>query len=580
MIWAMTLRLKMALQISATIAGLMIVGATALWGLDAVNADYGLATDGYQQLRQVYEVGSHLATARALLAGAHPDRLAARREVESAAARFELFATSARAEPASPKDAQPDDAGARGQDTKPDPASRSAARRALAEAARHLATTPEAAGGEDVLPLDASAINTAIGTISTLASDIRMTIEAHQASARHRHQVAARAVAWISAAVIIAAIALGITHYRGVMTPLGRLRRGVRKIAAGHFNERLSPRGGGEFSELAGEFNRMAAELDGFYHHLEEKVAKKSKELIRSERLASVGYLAAGVAHEINNPLGIISGYAEYSLEQLGARPPGTNGDGTTDADAAHGGHRATVTAGRATARLRDPAASTGRCGADELPAPAIDEIISSLRIICDEAFRCKDITAALLTLARQGDDARQSVCLADVTDKVVAIVRGLREYRDRKVIADTPSDPAARKLLCVSAVEAEMRQVLLNLVVNALEATSPGAGTVRIELARAAENATNSAGVELSVTDDGRGMSAQTLERVFEPFYTEKRGSSDARGHSARGTGLGLSITHAIVVDHGGSVSAHSQGPGKGSRFVLRLPAVLPDGI
>ncbi|MDB5289525.1 MAG: periplasmic sensor hybrid histidine kinase, partial [Phycisphaerales bacterium] len=80
---------------------------------------------------------------------------------------------------------------------------------------------------------------------------------------------------------------------------------------------------------------------------------------------------------------------------------------------------------------------------------------------------------------------------------------------------------------------------------------------------------------VELSVSDNGRGMEPQTLERVFEPFFTEKRGSADARGARTHGTGLGLSITHAIVESHGGSIAAQSDGPGKGSRFVVRLPAV-----
>ena len=80
-------------------------------------------------------------------------------------------------------------------------------------------------------------------------------------------------------------------------------------------------------------------------------------------------------------------------------------------------------------------------------------------------------------------------------------------------------------------------------------------------------------------VADNGRGMTAETIERIFEPFYTEKRGSNRA------GTGLGLSITHAIVLSHGGSLRAFSDGPGRGSRFIIELPSVelpsvkLPSG-
>ena len=104
----------------------------------------------------------------------------------------------------------------------------------------------------------------------------------------------------------------------------------------------------------------MAEELDGFYHQLEQKVQQRSKELIRSERLASVGYLAAGVAHEINNPLGIMAGHAEYSLDAL-----------------------------------------KQQLGERAGPASEVEaDLIKTLQTICDEAFRCKRITEKLLSFA------------------------------------------------------------------------------------------------------------------------------------------------------------------------------------
>ena len=146
---------------------------------------------------------------------------------------------------------------------------------------------------------------------------------------------------------------------------------------------------------------------------------------------------------------------------------------------------------------------------------------------------------------------------LGTVARDVAQAVGGLRDYRDRdlKVVADSTA------LLSVTAVEAEMKQVVLNLTLNALEAVSPG-GQVRIDVAR------QDGWVELHVCDNGRGMTPQTLERVFEPFYTEKRGAQRP------GTGLGLSISHAIVESHGGQIRARSEGPGKGSEFIVRLPA------
>jgi signal transduction histidine kinase len=110
-----------------------------------------------------------------------------------------------------------------------------------------------------------------------------------------------------------------------------------------------------------------------------------------------------------------------------------------------------------------------------------------------------------------------------------------------------------------------EVKQVLLNLTVNALEATHAGGGEVRIS------GRWHNGMVELSVRDNGRGMSRQTLERAFEPFYTERRGT---KGGVDRGTGLGLTISHAIIESHGGQIHAESDGPGRGSRFVVQLPA------
>ena len=106
----------------------------------------------------------------------------------------------------------------------------------------------------------------------------------------------------------------------------------------------------------------------------------------------------------------------------------------------------------------------------------------------------------------------------------------------------------------------AEMKQVVLNLTVNALDAVAPG-GKVEVEVSR------NANWVELRVRDNGRGMSAETLEHVFEPFYTEKRGARQP------GTGLGLSISNAIIQSHHGHIRATSPGVGQGSEFVLQLP-------
>ena len=103
---------------------------------------------------------------------------------------------------------------------------------------------------------------------------------------------------------------------------------------------------------------------------------------------------------------------------------------------------------------------------------------------------------------------------------------------------------------------------MLLNLTLNALQSLNASDGKVALELHR--ENGS----IELSVSDNGRGMSADVLDRIFEPFFTAKRGAG------APGTGLGLSISHMIIQNHGGRITAASAGPNKGSTFTLHLPA------
>ena len=491
----MSLRRKMTVQIAAMIVGLLLVSAAALWGLNGLHQDYDIALAGYKELRQVYGViGSHLGTARELLRAAPEDRDRAAEQLEIGQRKLDLFLTENH--PLADEDLKVGRA-------------EKQLHSALAAAAAQL-RAPASAKDRDVQLADMKAVSDALLQMRSFEAPIRDTIRARQEAAARKRRDTMIVVGVLCALIVAGAVVLGILQYRSVMLPLSRLSQGVRKIAGGEFKQRLDDAGGQEFGELAGEFNRMAAELDEFYHRLEQKVAQKSKELIRSERLASVGYLAAGVAHEINNPLGIIAGYGEYLLSQL-----------------------------------KQPA--------------SVDkaEIEKSLQVVCDEAFRCKQIIGKLLSMARPGEAKRQELDLGELAGEVASTVGGLREYRDRK-LAVTADD---RQDLLVSAIEAEMKQVVLNLTLNALEAVSEG-GQVRIEVAR------NNGWVELKVRDNGRGMTEQTLERVFEPFFTDKRGARQP------GTGLGLSITHAIVESHGGRIRAASAGLGHGSEFVVDLPA------
>ncbi|HZL37575.1 MAG TPA: HAMP domain-containing sensor histidine kinase [Tepidisphaeraceae bacterium] len=317
-------------------------------------------------------------------------------------------------------------------------------------------------------------------------------------------------------AVALFACLASVWQYRRITVPLRLLRGWSRGLAAGDFSRPYKPTGDREFLELGRDLNQMAGELEAFYRTLKEMVDAKSKELVRSERLASVGFLAAGVAHEINNPLSVMAGYAELSVKRL--------------------------------RRLADP--------------DLVADVLGWQEVIRAEAFRCKQITGKLLSMVKGGGQSREQVSITREVSEVAIMVRGIRDFRGRRLrVAIHPGDP-----LNVHANANELKQVLLNLMINALEAVSPATGEVIIDARR------DDTWIELTVHDNGRGMNRATLDRVFEPFYTDKRGSGQP------GTGLGLSITHAILNDHGGMIRADSPGPGKGSCFTIRLPACSAD--
>jgi signal transduction histidine kinase len=140
----------------------------------------------------------------------------------------------------------------------------------------------------------------------------------------------------------------------------------------------------------------------------------------------------------------------------------------------------------------------------------------------------------------------------------VIDMVSHLGKYQSKR-IEFVPGQPI------VASVNAqEIKQVVLNLLTNALESTDAG-GHVTVELAQHGGQA------ELTVADDGCGMTEEVLEHLFEPFFTRRR--------HGQGTGLGLSITYRIIEEHGGQIEAASDGPGRGSRFCVRLPLVVAAG-
>jgi two-component system, NtrC family, sensor kinase len=293
-----------------------------------------------------------------------------------------------------------------------------------------------------------------------------------------------------------------------VFKPIRDLQAGVRRVTEGNFADPIDLKSGDELEDLAVAFNGMMVRLDGVYRDLEHQVDERSRQLVRSERMVSVGFLAAGVAHEINNPLASIAFCSEALQSRL------------------------------ADYLSRNPHET--------------DVIQKYLRMIQQEAFRCKGITSRLLEFSRVGESRREPTDIAELVQSVLEIAQHLQHCRGKRIIFQ----PYSRVVAGVCGED--IKSVVLNLVVNALENMEDG-GVLTITLKVLGATA------ELMFTDTGCGMAPDVLQNIFEPFYTRSR--------TGKGTGLGLFISHHIVEQHGGEIRATSAGPGQGSTFTVRLP-------
>jgi two-component system, NtrC family, sensor histidine kinase PilS len=218
----------------------------------------------------------------------------------------------------------------------------------------------------------------------------------------------------------------------------------------------------------------------------------------RTERLATVGQLAAGVAHEIRNPMASISG----SIELLRQSPQ------TSDED------RALMT------------------------------------IVHREIQRLNVLIGDLLDYARPSAKQPVDFDLGSLVDETVQVARGDPNFADVELTCDI------ERALEVFADPAKLRQVVWNLVRNAADAASSGGKHVRVEARRTASGPT------ISVSDDGPGISAQLVGRIFDPFVTTK----------PKCTGLGLATCHAIVTEHGGRIDVETA-LGTGTKMIVRIP-------
>ncbi|MDP1562977.1 MAG: HAMP domain-containing sensor histidine kinase [Pirellulaceae bacterium] len=328
--------------------------------------------------------------------------------------------------------------------------------------------------------------------------------------------------AWTFGMTAVAFLSLGLLYMiakRSIFQPLETLIRGSRRVAKGEYDFRIKLNVEGEVAELAAALNDMTENFQSIKNDLDEKVRQRTKEVIRSEQLASVGFMAAGLAHEINNPLAAIA----WSAEALESRVQELLYDLTDETT-------------------------------HETYGKEITTILKYLRRIQDEAFRCKGITSGLLDYSRLDDKEKHPTEMVELIQAVIDMVTPAKKYLGRNIHFHGKSPVYGM----VNAQE--LKQVTLNLITNALESIEQ-TGNVWIELEQRHGH------VVIEVRDDGCGMTDEVQAHLFEPFFTRRVDGS--------GTGLGLAITYRIIEEHQGTIQAVSAGPGKGSTFTISLPTV-----
>ena len=298
----------------------------------------------------------------------------------------------------------------------------------------------------------------------------------------------------IAVGSIVMAFIIAVPVARSIIRPLSRVIRASRHVAEGDMTARVPVFGRGELATLGRSFNEMVAAL-----------RDAREELLRKEKLASVGQLAAGVAHEINNPLGTILLYADTMRREI----------------------------------------------------PKDDPRQADYQMIIDQTNRCKRIVGDLLNFARQRQLTVRPTDLNALAKRTLDEMFVQPQFETIRVTMDLEPD-----LPLVETDEAQIRQVFLNLISNAVDAME-GKGRLWIRSRRLPGGM-----VELAFQDTGPGIHPEQMKEIFTPFFTTKP--------VGKGTGLGLSIVYGIIKMHQGQITVDSVSD-QGATFVVTLPIRQP---
>jgi two-component system NtrC family sensor kinase len=300
--------------------------------------------------------------------------------------------------------------------------------------------------------------------------------------------------------VAIAAVSLMIFLLvnRIVLKPVHEIVAATQKVAAGDLYYKIAIAKRDEIGMLANSFNEMT-----------KKLSEAQRQVYQSQKLAAVGQLAAGVAHEINNPLTGVLTFSSYLLKRAEDKP----------------------------------------------------EFKEDLEVIVRETKRCREIVKGLLDFSRQSPPEKHESDVNEIVERAIRIVQ--TQLDTNHIVLQKHLNTHLPK---IHADANQIQQVLVNLLLNANDAMAEKGGILTVDSGNAGSDGSkgNSGNdIEIRVTDTGCGIPGANLQKIFDPFFSTK---------GPKGTGLGLAVAWGIIEKHGGRIEVESEA-GKGTTFRVLLP-------
>jgi signal transduction histidine kinase len=335
----------------------------------------------------------------------------------------------------------------------------------------------------------------------------------------YTHETAVRVVILSIVLIVISLVLLWLLGNKYIGRPLGRLMEKTKRIGRGDFAQDLHLTGHHELSKLANSLNHMCGELEQAGERIKIETERRFaalEQLRHTERLATVGRLASGIAHELGTPLNVITGRAKLIMAE----------------------------------------------------GISTDETNRYAGIIVDQSERITKIIRQLLDFARRRKTNRRTSSMYQLATHTIELLQPMArkagvsiELTEDSPIPDIPVD------------RFQIQQVLVNLIMNGIQAMAHG-GRLNLHISKKLErdpgheDSIENEYLALEISDEGEGITPENLAHVFDPFFTTKE--------VGKGTGLGLSIAYGIVEDHRGWIHVESV-VGKGSRFTIYLPLEVP---